>query len=324
MDAALTDLLNSALTACRSLSPACLWGSRVNISVIIPVRNRPAAIERALDSVAAQSVPVNEVIVIDDCSTDDTPEHVLARSRDLPNLRLIRNHQRRGAPSARNIGAAEATGDLLAFLDSDDEWLPTKTEEQLAILARRPECPAVGCNILYLHEDRGPRQSRHGPVATFADLCRLNIVGSTSSTIVRRTAFEAVGGFRPDLPSCQDWDLWLRLAKIGDLELATKPLLRKFQTRSDTISTNADAVLAGHAIVFASIYDQIADPTQLKITKAAHETRMAAIFTHSCFDPQRAIEHAYKALRLRPRPRQLLLFSRTLGWVALRTLRRPS
>lgn len=296
----------------------------MHISAIVPVRNRPAVIERALNSVAAQSVPVNEVIVVDDCSTDDTPERVLARSGDLPNLRLIRNQQRRGAPSARNIGVAAATGDLLAFLDSDDEWLPTKTEEQLAVLARRPECPAVGCNILYLHEDRGPRQSRNGPVATFADLCRANILGGTSSTIVRKTAFDAVGGFRTELPSCEDWDLWLRLAKIRDLRLATKPLLRKFQARSGRISTNPDTELAGHAIIFAWIYAQIADPTELKATKAAHETRMAEIFSHACFDPPRAIQYAYRALRLNPRPRQLLSFSRTLGWLAYRTLSQAS
>jgi len=296
----------------------------VNISAIIPVRNRATVIDRALDSVAAQKVPVNEVVVVDDCSSDDTPERVLARSHDLPGLRLIRNQQRGGAPRARNLAAAAATGELLAFLDSDDEWLPDKTGEQLAILARRPECPAVGCNIVYVHEDRGPRESRNGAVATFADLCCDNVLGSTSSAIVRRSAFEAVGGFRPELPSCQDWDLWLRLAKLGDLRIAAQPLLKKHQDRTSRISNDVDAVLAGHAVVFASIYDQIADPARLNAVKAAHETRLSMIFGHACFDPRRAIAHASKALRLQPTPRQALNFGRTIAWLALQSLRRRS
>jgi glycosyltransferase involved in cell wall biosynthesis len=293
----------------------------MTISAIIPVRNRPAGIERALDSVVAQTVPVSEVIVVDDCSTDDTPERVRARACDVPNLRLIVNRQCCGAPGARNIGAAAATGDLLAFLDSDDEWLPRKTEEQLALLSRHPECPAVGCNIIYVHNDRGERRSRNEAVVSFADLCCRNVLGSTSSTIVRRAAFEAIGGFRTDLPSCEDWDLWLRLAKTNDLRLATEPLLRKFQDRSGRISTNIDTELAGHAIVFASIYNEIADPIQLRRTKAAHESRLADIYTHACIDRRRALHHAYSALRLSKTPGQLLRFSRTLGWLAVRSAR---
>jgi glycosyltransferase involved in cell wall biosynthesis len=293
----------------------------MKISAIVPVRNRPAAIERALDSIVAQTLPANEVVVVDDCSTDDTPERVLARSRDLPSLRLIRNQRRLGAPGARNIGAAAATGDLLAFLDSDDEWLPRKTDEQLALLLRHLECPAVGCNITYVHHDRGRRRSRNDALVTFADLCRRNVLGSTSSTIVRRTAFEAVGGFRTDLPSCEDWDLWLRLAKTNDLHLAREPLLRKHQDRSGRISTNIDSELAGHAIVFASIYAEIADPIQLRRAKAAHESRLADIYTHACIDGGRALHHACSALRLSKTPGQLLRFSRTLGWLAIRSAR---
>lgn len=104
---------------------------RVDVSVVIPVRNRPLAIVAAITSVREQTLPVREIIVVDDASTDDTPHVVAALAEgDIP-VRLIVLPENRGGGAARNAGIDAAKGQLLAFLDSDDRWLPRKLENQV-------------------------------------------------------------------------------------------------------------------------------------------------------------------------------------------------
>jgi glycosyltransferase involved in cell wall biosynthesis len=109
------------------------------ISVVVPTYNRAQLIQEAIDSVLRQTAPVDEIIVVDDGSTDSTCE--LVRAYGDPVILLRDNH--RGAAAARNRGFARATGDWTAFLDSDDVWAPTKLEKQLQYLDRHPECGFV-------------------------------------------------------------------------------------------------------------------------------------------------------------------------------------
>ena len=115
----------------------------VNVSVVIPAFNAADTIARALDSVLIQTYPASEIIVVDDCSSDDT--RAIVERYAAKGVRLLASPQRRGASGARNAGIAAAKGEAVAFLDSDDEWLNPKLEMQVALLTSSPKIAFVAC-----------------------------------------------------------------------------------------------------------------------------------------------------------------------------------
>jgi glycosyltransferase involved in cell wall biosynthesis len=185
--------------------------------VVIPTHNRGAIVERGLRSVLAQSVAALEVIVVDDASTDDTAGRL--RPYAGPRVRVLRVAERGGGSRARNLGIDAARGDWVAFLDSDDEWRPTKLERQLARLSA-PDGP--GLSVVYcrriMHDHLGGREIPVLSPLREGDVFRDLVTGwevSTSQVMVARSALAEVGGFDPALPGSQDYDLWLRLAMAG-------------------------------------------------------------------------------------------------------------
>lgn len=126
-----------------------------SISVVIPVRNRPASIVRAVESILSQSVAVLEVIIVDDASSDNTVFVIETLAKSEPRIRLIALDQNRGGGFARNVGIDAAKGDLIAFLDSDDLWLPNKLEKQLPLIEVRDDALCF-CNLKVDHGDGQP------------------------------------------------------------------------------------------------------------------------------------------------------------------------
>src|ERR1039457_3090847 len=119
-------------TVHHALPPSCSSGQpQPGITVVIPVRNREHLIARAIQSVVAQTLPVDEIVVVDDASTDHTVDVVEGFTNSLNNLTLISLKENVGAASARNIGIKNANGDLIAFLDSDDVWHHEKLFKQV-------------------------------------------------------------------------------------------------------------------------------------------------------------------------------------------------
>jgi len=173
------------------------------ISVIMPAYKAVATIGAALQSVRDQTVRVHEVIVVDDGSPDDTAEHV---ARDFPEFRLLRQANA-GPAVARNNGVMAATGDWLAFLDADDVWLADKLERQIPF-TEDPKVAVVAGRVL------GRGNTYFHPTPDFDALWDHNSI-STSSVLLRREAFHAVGGMAAHLPPCEDYNLWLRLAGNG-------------------------------------------------------------------------------------------------------------
>jgi glycosyltransferase involved in cell wall biosynthesis len=185
--------------------------------VVIPTHNRAPIVERGLRSVLAQSVPPLEVIVVDDASTDDTAGRLQPYLGER--VRILRVPARGGGSRARNLGIDAARGDWVAFLDSDDEWRPTKLERQLARLNAPdgPDLSVVYCRRV-MHDHLGEREIPVRSPLREGDVFRDLVTGweiSTSQVMVRRTALSQVGGFDPALPGSQDYDLWLRLAVAG-------------------------------------------------------------------------------------------------------------
>jgi glycosyltransferase involved in cell wall biosynthesis len=201
-------------------------GVAPKVSVVIPVLNRPAAVRRAIGSVLAQTCQDFEIIVVDDGSTDATPAAVA--SLGDRRITVIRHDRNRGGSAARNTGIRASSAAYVAFLDSDDEWLPTKLERQLEVFERSND----RLGLVYTGAERifsDGSVSRHIPRRR-ADLTRalltVNVVGESSVGMVRRSALEAIGGFDESLPSCQDLDLWLRLSERFDADVVPEALVR--------------------------------------------------------------------------------------------------
>lgn len=191
------------------------------VSVIIPAYNRAGLIGQTLDSVCRQTFTDWECIVVDDGSADDTPGVVQRYAEQDRRVRLIRQSNGNAA-SARNRGAAEAKGEFLAFLDSDDLFEPDKLAWQVALMRERPEAVLVyGETFLFQDGDPGEGELffRHvldkpqgPPPIGFERLLTMNPI---IAPLVRASAFRAAGGFDTSLPSAEDWDMWLSLARCG-------------------------------------------------------------------------------------------------------------
>ena len=214
----------------------------VRVSAIIPTQNRPAFLREALASVCAQTYRNVEIVVVDDGSAPAAraaTQRVItefARGQDLPVRCIVQPH--RGVSAARNRGVRASRGALLAFLDSDDVWLPDKLARQVALFDAQPRTRICQTEEIWLR--RGvrvnPRAVHRKPDGDvfFASLARC--VVSPSAVMLRRALFERVGGFDEALPACEDYDLWLRIAVNEPVPLIDVPLVLKRGGHDDQLS----------------------------------------------------------------------------------------
>lgn len=189
------------------------------ISVIVTCYNAEGTVGEALTSVAHQTRPPDEVIVIDDGSTDRSRAVI---ERHAPDAQLI-SQANQGVSSARNAGLAAARGDLVAFLDDDDTWHPTKLARQLEVLDGHPTLDLVATS--WSRHDPAP-----APDAPLRWLARLDLAimnqFQTSTVLARRGLLEQAGGFRSALDGVEDWACWLACAHHGSLAVLDTPLVR--------------------------------------------------------------------------------------------------
>jgi glycosyltransferase involved in cell wall biosynthesis len=179
------------------------------VSVIIPTYNRENFITKAIDSVMAQTYRNVEVVVIDDGSTDNTFSLVGQYGKTVTYF----YQENRGIAGARNAGIRKSNGDYIAFLDSDDYWVPEKLERQMELFQKHPEygmvasqCASVLLNGSFRSKNR---QGKSGWV--FIDLFMKNFI-RTSSAVITRECIDTVGLFDEGLTECEEYDLWLRIA----------------------------------------------------------------------------------------------------------------
>jgi glycosyltransferase involved in cell wall biosynthesis len=197
------------------------------LSVVIPARNAARFIGEALDSVFAQECGSVEVVVVDDGSTDGTAGVAQRYGRGV---RVIRQ-EASGSARARNRGLDETSGELVAFLDADDIWLPGKTRLQLDVLESRPEVGLVFSDMVAFRdgrqEDRTYFQQRGFTGACTPSSIFLHDMISTPTVILRRACLRASGPFDESLPIGQDTDLWFRLALAHPFAVVDRPLVRR-------------------------------------------------------------------------------------------------
>jgi len=206
----------------------------IDLSVIVPTHNRRNALKRALKSVDAQTLPAGEVIVIDDGSTDQT--RAMLRS-EFPHI-VYRSQQHRGVSAARNLGIRQSRGEWLAFLDSDDEWLPNKLEKQIAALQNEPHLKICHTDEIWIRNGkRVNAMKKHAKKGGWIfEHCLPLCAMSPSSIIIHRSVFERVGLFDEKLPACEDYDLWLRITAHYPVLLLAQPLILKYGGHDDQLS----------------------------------------------------------------------------------------
>ena len=205
-----------------------------SVSVIIPTHDRAAVLGRAIESVLAQTLPPREIIVVDDGSTDGT--EALLRSA-FPQVRCLRQ-ENRGVSAARNAGIAAATGEWLAFLDSDDEWLPGKLAAQREALERNPDCRLCHAEEIWIRNGRRVNAMRKHEKSggNIYRRCLPLCVISPSAVIIHRDLFRDYGGFDETLPACEDYDLWLRICAREPVAFVEQPQIVKYGGHADQLS----------------------------------------------------------------------------------------
>jgi glycosyltransferase involved in cell wall biosynthesis len=259
------------------------------VSVIIPTYNRPEMTVRAVESVLGQSYGRVELVVVDDGSTDCTPETI--NGMESPGVRLVRqNHQ--GVSAARNLGLSVTTGELVAFLDSDDYWLPGKLEAQVNLFSRNPEAMICQTEEQWIRKGRrvNPATKHQKPAgeAFFRSLSLCLI--SPSAVMMRRELFDLVGIFDEDLPACEDYDLWLRITARYPVFLIEDHLVVKTGGHGDQLSQTTMGLDQYRVRALEKIVKSgILDPEQ---HRAALEEliRKARIYGQGCLKRERAGE----------------------------------
>jgi glycosyltransferase involved in cell wall biosynthesis len=191
------------------------------VSVVIPTFNRRQPLQQAIDSVLRQTRPVDELVVVDDGSTDGTFEWLSESFAQIRSPRVVILQQKNAGPSAaRNAGIERASGQLIAFLDDDDTWHPDKMQRQLAELSEHPDIYLLGCAADTLKLAGGAR---------LIDIGEWHLLFRnwflTPGVVVRRDALIECGGFPEDMRHCEDYALWLKIASRFKCAFLNKELV---------------------------------------------------------------------------------------------------
>jgi glycosyltransferase involved in cell wall biosynthesis len=187
------------------------------VSTILTTHNRPEALRDAIESVHKQTYSPDEVIVVDDASQPSLCAEALQKAFPALPLKVLRNETSRGPGGARNQGVEVSSGEVVMFLDDDDTWEPEKVESQVRTFAQHPDAGLVYSGRLVVsHEDRSEVLYTIAPSCEgdlYPSILTGNCIGVTSSVAIRRTLFNAVGGFDADLGARVDYEMWIRCSK---------------------------------------------------------------------------------------------------------------
>lgn len=204
------------------------------VSVIIPVYNRAKLIDCSINSVINQTYPINEIIVIDDGSIDGTYDLVKS---SFPQV-ILKYQENKGVSYARNVGINSAKSKWIAFLDSDDEWLPNKVEEQIDLLNTNSSFKICHTDEIWIHNQVrvNPMKKHRKYGGNIYNNCLPLCVISPSSVIIHKDIFNDVGLFDEELPVCEDYDMWLRICSKYSVLFLDQKLIKKYGGHDDQLS----------------------------------------------------------------------------------------
>ena len=209
--------------------------SHPSVSVVIPTYNRSEFLRESVGSVLAQTFCDLELIVVDDGSSDDTYEVISSFSDPRIHYEYQENC---GVSSARNLGVSRSCTPYLAFLDSDDVWLPDKLERQLSFFGERTDISICQTEEVWVRNGHrvNPKQKHAKHSGWIFEDCLPLCIVSPSAVMFRREAFDALAGFDESFPACEDYDLWLRAALRYEIHTLSEPLIIKRGGHEDQLS----------------------------------------------------------------------------------------
>ena len=220
-----------------------LKSGAMQVSVIIPTYNRARTLGRAIDSVLNQKGAEFELIIVDDGSTDETRSLIEMQKgsdpfskRGLTPFELRYFHQpNRGPAAARNRGILQTSGEFIAFLDSDDEWLPGKLKAQLRYFEENPEILICQTEEIWIRNGVrvNPMKKHKKYGGSIFENCLPLCIVSPSAVMMRREFFDLVGLFDESFPACEDYELWLRASAKMPIGLIEKSYVVKYGGHAD-------------------------------------------------------------------------------------------
>ncbi len=208
------------------------------ISVVVITHNRnPETLGRAIESVINQEYRDIEIIVVNDSTSDyklygNVREMMTNLKRRNQNLRYIEHSTSQGACAARNTGLKNANGEFIAFLDDDDEWTKDKLSKQLKVFQESGDSKLalVYCGFCFVYDDKEYLEKRYNGEMfrgkVYEKLLGNNFIYGASFPLIRTEVMNELGGFDERFPSCQDWDVWLRIAEKWNVDYCSEPLVR--------------------------------------------------------------------------------------------------
>jgi glycosyltransferase involved in cell wall biosynthesis len=276
------------------------------LSIVIPSYNVAPYIEAAIVSALDQTFTDLEIIVVNDGSTDDTPEVIerTAAARNDPRLKVV-HRTNGGLAAARNTGIETATGAYIGFLDSDDIWHPTKAEKHLRQMRADPSIGISFSHSAYLTESGQPTGGylfAEKMTPTLHDMIRRNHVGNGSTPIVRRDCFERAGLFREELKSCEDYEMWCRILWSTDYraEAIAEPLTF-YRLRDSSLSFNFEKFVHNADLAMMALRNCMKNVPE-RVFRAGHagHYRVAAVKAVLAQQDQAAAKLLRQALAIWP------------------------
>jgi glycosyltransferase involved in cell wall biosynthesis len=279
--------------------------SNPKVSVVIPVYNGDRFVAGAIESGLAQTYRNFELVIVNDGSTDESREKILPYF-DLPNVRYI-EQQNKGVAAARNAAIRNATGELIAFLDQDDLWLPDKLELQVSYLQYHPNVPLVHANVACI-DDAGQEVDFHWDTQVegmcFRELFARNRI-AVLTVLVRKDCLQEVGPLNEKLSGVDDYELWLRIARrfpIGHMD----DVVAHYRFHDRNVSRDSFDMTFRDLGAIQSIVDNFPDVYEtlgariVKQRLAQLHFELGGWYMWKSHDFARAKRHFYEAIKLRP------------------------
>lgn len=227
---------------------------QIQVSVVVPVYNREKTIKRCIDSIVAQTVPPMEIVVVDDGSTDRTVP--VLESMEYACLKIIKQNHK-GAQTARNLGILNASGEYIAFLDSDDEWLPEMLEREIAyLLKEKGDCVIYGDCYTCRHGKK-TLWNLPGRTGNLYDYLLIHPGPMFQSLLAKKELFLKIGLLDENVIAGQEWDTTIRLAKEAKFIHIREPLFIFYEHGGERISNNMDASIRGHIYIIKKYQKEI-------------------------------------------------------------------
>lgn len=266
------------------------------VDIVIPTYNRKELLKRAVQSVQNQSYKNWKLFIVDDGSTDGTKNISYGKK-----INIITSKNNRGVSHARNQGIKHGKADWIAFLDSDDEWLPEKLEKQIKYAKNHPQYPLIHCNEVWFKNGKTFNQKKKHKKQggrIFIPSVKLCCI-SPSAVLIKRSLFKTTGLFKESFPVCEDYELWLRITSRYNVGFIDEPLLIKHGGHKDQLSKKYFAmdywrVKALIPYLKDNNLSQEERETLKKILLAKCKILLKGYTKHKNFKDQKEIETIYK------------------------------